>query len=132
MNTVDLAWLQHARDAANTDPAFRGLGTCDTRMGIKVGDAAYLVDFVAFECGSVEEIELDALRDADFYLDMTLADWRAYLDGRKNGVGPSLCSLDVDRPDNLVKARDPLCRLSFERYHLTLQAFFDAGARRAA
>ena len=129
---LNLALLKKARDAVNGDRNFRRLGTCDVRMGLKVGDAAFLVDFVAFECAAVASIELDALRDADFYLEQSPGAWRSYLDGRRSGVAPTLISLDVDTPDGVVKGNDPLKALKFERYHLTLQAFFDTGAQLAS
>jgi len=46
---------------------------------------------------------------------------------RGEGAGPSLLSLDLDR--GVVRALDPLRRLKFERYHLTLQALVDQGAK---
>jgi hypothetical protein len=101
-------------------------------MGIKAGDDAYIVDFVAFECAGVAAIDLDSLRDADFYLDLSPDAWRTYLAGRASGAAPSLVSLDIDSPNGIVKGSDPLKTLKFERYHLTLQSFLDKGARLAA
>ena len=131
-NPLDLALLQKACAAVNADRDFRRLGTCDVRVGIKAGDAAFLVDFEAFECAGVSAIDLDALRDADFYLELSAEAWQAYLAGRCAGSAPSLISLDVDVPNGIVKGNDPLKALKFERYHLTLQSFIDAGARLAA
>ena len=129
---MNLTLLQNARDAVNADPMFRQLGTCDVRMGIKSGESAFLVDFVAFECAGIEQIEVDALRDADFFLELSAPEWRVYLAGRHDGSAPSLVSLDVETPDGFVKGSDPLKKLKFERYHLTLQAFLDKGAELAA
>jgi hypothetical protein len=130
--SLSLALLERARMAANADAEFRRLGTCDTRMGLKAGDDAYIVDFVAFECAAVAAIDLDSLRDADFYLELEPDAWRIYLAGRANGTASSLVSLDVDSPNGIVKGSDPLKTLKFERYHLTLQSFLDKGARLAA
>jgi hypothetical protein len=133
MNTpFNLTLLERARTAVNADADFRKLGTCDARMGIKAGDDAFIVDFVAFECAAVAAIDLDSLRDADFYLELTPDAWRSYLAARANGTGLSLLSLDVDAPNGVVKGSDPLKVLKFERYHLTLQSFLDKGARLAA
>ena len=129
---LNLALLERARDTVNGDREFRRLGTCDVRMGLKVGETAFLVDFVAFECAAVASIEIDALRDADFYLEQSAEAWRMYLNGRRAGIAPTLISLDVDTPDGVVKGSDPLKTLKFERYHLTLQAFFDTGAKLAS
>jgi hypothetical protein len=129
---LNLGLLQKVRDSVNADRDFRRLGTCDVRVGIKAGDAAFLVDFEAFECAAVASIDLDALRDADFYLELSADAWKSYLSGRKAGTAPTLVSLDVDTPNGIVKGADPLKTLKFERYHLTLQSFFDTGARLAA
>jgi hypothetical protein len=128
---IDLKLLERARTAINADAEFRRLGTSDVRMGIKAGDDAFIVDFVAFECAAVTSIDRDALRDADFYLELTPDAWREYLAGRANGTAPSLVSLDVDSPNGIVKGSDPLKTLKFERYHLTLQRFLDKGAQLA-
>jgi len=129
---LNLDLLQKVRDAVNGDRDFRRLGTCDVRVGIKSGDTAFLVDFEAFECSAVAAIDLDALRDADFYLELSGDAWKSYLAGRRAGTAPSLVSLDVDTPNGIVKGSDPLKTLKFERYHLTLQSFLDTGARLAA
>jgi len=129
---LNLGLLQRVREAVNADRDFRRLGSCDARVGIKVGDSAFLVDFEAFECAAVAVIELDALRDADFYLELSSDGWESYLSGRKAGTASTLVSLDVDTPDGIVKGADPLKTLKFERYHLTLQSFLDTGARLAA
>ncbi len=128
---MNLQLLERTRDTVNADRAFARLGTSDVRMGIKAGDAAYLLDFAAFECEAVAQIDVDALRDADFYLELSQAHWARYLNGRAAGSAPSLVSLDVDTPDGIVKGGDPLQALKFERYHLTLQAFIDVAARHA-
>jgi hypothetical protein len=129
---LNLDLLQRVRTSVNDDRDFRRLGTCDARVGIKAGDAAFLVDFEAFECAAVAAIELDALRDADFYLELSAEAWRSYLGGRRSGTAPTLVSLDVDTPNGIVKGADPLKTLKFERYHMTLQSFLDRGARLAA
>jgi hypothetical protein len=132
MAALNLTLLEKTRAAVNADKEYRKLGTTDARVGIKAGEAAYLVDFEAFECAAVAAIELDALRDADFYLELPPDAWQSYLAGRRAGTAPSLISLDVDTPNGIVKGTDPLKTLKFERYHLTLQSFFDTGARLAA
>jgi hypothetical protein len=129
---LNLELLKKTREAVNADPAFRQLGTCDARVGIKADESAFLVDFVAFECAGVEQIEVDALRDADFFLELTVPEWRTYLSDRRGGRAPTLVSLDVGTPNGIVKGADPLKKLKFERFHLTLQAFLDKGADLAA
>jgi hypothetical protein len=131
-SVLTLALLEQTRSAVNADRAFHDLGTCDVRMGIKADDAAFLIDFAAFECANVEQIDIDALRDADFVLEWSAPAWQAYLAGRRGGTAPTLISLDLDTDGGIVKGTDPLKTLKFERYHLTLQSFLDTGARLAA
>lgn len=121
--------LERTRVAVNEDTAFRKLGTADVKLGIRSGDQAFLVRFEAFECSKVEEIDVEHLCDADFYLELPDPSWRAYLGGRRSGTAPSLLSLDLDTKGGIVRGVDPRNTLAFERYHVTLQAFFDCGAR---
>jgi hypothetical protein len=121
----DLALLERARDAVNADRSLDRLGSCDLKLGIKADGAAFLVDFVAFECAHVGEVDADGLRDAEIVIGQDAASWQRYLAGRRAGTAASLVSLDLDAPGGIVTAADPLKALKFERYHLTLQAFFD-------
>jgi hypothetical protein len=129
---LDLELLERTRESVNTDRTLARLGSCDVRLGIRTDGAAYVVDFAAFECAAVAQIDDDALRDVDIVIAQAAAAWRRYLKGRRDGTAPSLVSLDVEAADGIVHAQDPLKALLFERYHLTLQAFFDAAARLAA
>ena len=125
-------WFNALRDAVNEDPQFRSLGTCDAKVGIKAGHQAFLITFEAFECAGVQEIDEDSLRDADFYLDLSPDEWQEFLSNiRTNGKADSdhsLNNLDLSRPSGMVKSHDEYRRNSFLRYHLSLQAFFDASA----
>jgi len=128
MAVLSLSLLERMRDAVNRDSSFRALGSCDARVGLRDGASAYLVTFEAFECAAVAQIDVDDLRDADFYLDLGAA-WQGYLDGRRQASAPSLLSLDLDTPGGIVRSStDPRKAFEFERYHSTLQAFIDAGA----
>ena len=69
-------------------------------------------------------------RDADFIVDMSPDQWRRFLDGRRSGKGRTLAELDTT--DGVVKAATPRRKLDFLRFHTSLQAFFDAGAKAAA
>jgi len=129
MTALNLNLLERMRAAVNSDASFRALGTCDARVGMRCGANAFLVTFEAFECAAVAQIDVDDLRDADFYLDLADPAWSAYLDGRRNASAPTLLSLDLDTPGGIVRSgADPRKALEFERYHSTLQAFVDAGA----
>jgi len=121
-----LGWLDNAKALCNGDPGFRKLGSCDARVGLKVGDAAYIVAFEAFECLSVEAVDPADLRDADFTLEMSRPAWLEMLGRRRSGtLDDSLVSYDVDARGATVRASSPLNALKFERYHRTLQHFID-------
>lgn len=127
-----LDWFEEVRCAANAGGALRGLGSCNASVGAKVGDCAYLLSFEGFECAGVKRIEPDELLFADFYLDMPLDEWNALIrcilaDGRADAEH-SLNRLDLELPGGVVKSADEYRRNGFLRYHLTLQAFFDAAA----
>ncbi len=125
--TLTSAWLETAQRAVNADPAFRKRGSIDTRMAVKVDKSAYLVTFSAFTCHSVRAIDERDLRDADFTIQMTAAGWDRFVAGRREGHGRTLAELDTT--DAIVKVANPRKRLDFLRFHTSLQAFFDAGAR---
>jgi len=123
-------WLKTAQNAINGDPAFRALGSVDVEMGIKVGSAAFLVTFGGFTCHDVRKIKVAQLRDADFVVEMSQDGWDSFLEGRTTGTGATLAELD--NVDGVVKAINPRKKLDFLRYHLSVQAFIDAGARAEA
>ena len=122
-------WLRTAQSAVNDDPGFRDLGSIDTNMAIKVGRSAYLVRFEGFSCHGVSKIAVKDLRDADFVVEMTQDAWDRFIAGRQSGDGPTLS--EIDTVEGIVKAENPRKRLDFYRYHVSLQAFLDAGAAAA-
>ena len=124
-----LDWLDDAARAVNADPAFRKLGSADMRIAFKAGAVVRGVTFEAFEVSRVEEADENTIRDYELIIDMPARNWTNYLRQRAEGRGPSLISLDLDR--RIVSAPDPLARLKFERYHLSLQALIDKGAAAA-
>lgn len=127
---AQLDWLDAAGAALNADPAFRRLGSTDLVLGLKAGKAVRVVTFEAFEVASVREADETALRDCELVIEMTPRQWTDYLKRRAVGKGQPLVGVDVDR--NIVHAPDPLKRLKFERYHLSLQALVDKGAQIAS
>ena len=126
---AQLDWLPGAQAALNDDPAFRRLGSTDLVLGLKSGRAVRRVVFEAFEIASVDETDEAALRDCELVIEMTPREWTNYLRRRAKGTGPTLVSLDLDR--DIVSAANPLDQLKFDRYHLSLQALVDQGARLA-
>ena len=124
-------WFEAVRNAANADPAFRGLGTAEAQVGVKVGDDVYVLDFDAFECAGVSQVEEHTLRDVDFYLDMSPEDWRTLLTNvSENGGADSehtFNTLDVE--NGIVESSNPYGMNNFPRYHLTVQRFFDVSSQ---
>ena len=122
-------WFEAARDAVNEDPVYRALGTCNTTLGIKVGEQAFAVDFEGFECTGTREIDPGDLRETDFYLDMDLDGWKDLLGNiQSNGKADpehSLNRLDLTLPGGIVKAANEYHTQTFLRFHLSIQRFFD-------
>jgi len=125
-----LAFLQRVQQTVNADAAFRRLGTSDFSMILAVGGERVKLVFEAFEVAEVSDAAGSGDRDVDFVLGITPELWQSCLAERARGAGASLLSLDLDH--GLIKARDPLARLNFERFNRSLQAFIDAGAKLAA
>ena len=127
-----LEWFEEVRCAANAGGVLRRLGSCNASVGAKVGECAYLLTFEGFECAGVESIEPDELVYADFYLDMPLDEWngliRCIRDNGRADAEHSLNRIDLALPGGVVRSADEYRRNGFLRYHLTLQAFFDAAA----
>ena len=126
-------WFEALREVVNGGPAFRALGSCDTVVGVKVGERVFSLTFEAFECAGVSEIDADGLRDVDFYLEMSAEGWRELVENvQANGKADpdhTLNTLDLTRPGGILRSRDELLRQAFFRYHLSMQAYFDAAAR---
>lgn len=122
---AQLDWLEAAAAAVNDDPAFRKLGSVDLTLGMKAGRVVRVVTFEAFGVAGVEDANEAALRDCDVTIEMKPREWTNYLRRRAKRNGPSLLALDLDR--GIVNAADPLNRLKFDRYHLSLQVLVDRG-----
>ena len=126
----NLDWMVKAQKSLNKDPKFRKLGSTDMKLCFAIGSQAKLVTFEAFEISSIRDVDPSDLRDADLVVQMPVREWNSYLRKRKAGKGPSLLTLDLDK--GVISAENPLKRLLFERYNLSIQAFVDTGARLAA
>ena len=121
-----MAWFKTGLQKANDDPEFRKLGTCDAKVGVKVGNQVFALAFDAFSVSSATKITQDDLRDLDFYIDMPRADWDSFLASLNGDEPVSLNSLDLR--SGIVKSFDEARRVTFPRYHLTFQRFFTAAA----
>ena len=113
-------WFEAVRECANTDSQFTSQGTVNCVMGVKAGDAAFVLTFEGFECAAVKATAEGELRDLDFYIDMSPAEWRELLDNiAVNGGADSahtLNTLDLTIPSGCVKSGNELRRAAFFQY----------------
>ena len=127
-----LEWFETLRRLVNGDAEYRRLGTVDASMGVKAGDAIFIVTFAAFECQAVRAGTEYDLITVDFFLEMAPDAWRAMLDNiRQNGgasAGQTLVSLDMMNEISNNATGDQLRADLFFRYNQSLQRFFDLSA----
>ncbi len=108
---------------------------CDAQVGVRVGDASFLLVFEGFECSSAAAIDEPALADADFCLDMPPDEWREMLtniqDNGEADFDHTLNTIDLDSEDGLAisYAGDQYRQDLFYRYNQTFQYFFDISSR---
>ena len=123
-------WFDSVRAAANSDREFRALGSCDAKVGIKVGEQVFVLKFEAFECAGASEGGEDSLLDGDFCLSMGPDAWRGLLENiRRNGAADSEHTFNtLDIENGIVESPNAYGANNFLRYHLTLQRLFDLSA----
>lgn len=126
-------WFEAVKTIVNDDEAFRRLGTVDTKVGVKVGDKVYELDFEAFECLGAKEIGEDELRDVDFWLESDAAGWKEMLTNiKENGsadLDHTLNTLDLMSPEGFARSHDGYRRDAFYRFNQSLQHYFDSSAK---
>lgn len=126
-------WFKQAGDLLNKSDSFKRLGTCDTQMGVKVGDDYFQVDFDAFEVAGAHKIDAQKADELDFTLVQTPNAWKAMLDNiKENGLAThefTLNSLDLRSDQELAIGKDYNRRDAFYRFNQTLQDYFDVSAK---
>ncbi|MFN0147132.1 MAG: hypothetical protein ACKVT1_11520 [Dehalococcoidia bacterium] len=126
-------WFQTAADMLNTSDSFKRLGTCDTEMGVRVGERIFELDFEAFEVRSVKEIDEARAAELDFTLDQPPEAWQAMIEDIKaNGRAThdfTLNSLDLKSDTELARGKDYHRRDAFYRFNQTFQEYFDLAAK---
>ena len=126
-------WFDAVRKLVNADEAFRRLGTVDARVGVKVGDQIFEVDFEAFECMGAKEIGESDLRDLDFWLEQSPDEWRDMIENIKQhgsaDLTHTLNTIDLSRPEGFARSFDGYRRDAFYRFNQSLQHFFDSSAK---
>ena len=113
--------LERAQVSLVDDVEWRGLGSTDCSVLLADGEQQFRVEFHAFRVREVRAVDASAARDCD--IQITLADWDGYLQGRGEGTAPLLVELDLT--DQIVSPGDARARLLFLRYHLSIQYFVD-------
>jgi hypothetical protein len=126
-------WFKQAGELLNKSDSFKRLGTCDTEMGVQVGDQYFQVDFDAFEVTGAYEIDARKAEELDFYLVQSPEAWKAMLDDIKANSHATheftLNSLDLRSDQELAIGKDYNRRDAFYRFNQTLQDYFDMSAQ---
>ena len=128
-------WFRALQELVNEDEEFRRLGSIDAVMGVKAGERVFVVTFEAFECTEVKEGTEYDLIDADFYLEMTVEQWRELVTNTRENNGADL-SHTLNTLDLMIEGGisdnatgDQLRADVFFRVNQSLQHFFDSSAR---
>lgn len=126
-------WFNKAGELLNKSDSFKRLGTCDTQMGVAVGDRYFEVDFEAFEMTGAKAIDAARADELDFTLSQDLDAWKAMLhDIKSNGRAThqfTLSSLDLRSDAEFAKGKDYNRRDAFYRFNQTIQEYFDMSSK---
>jgi hypothetical protein len=126
-------WFQAAAEILNKSDSFKRLGTCDTEMGVQVGEKYYEIDFEAFEVREVREINPRRAEELDFVLVQPVDRWKEMLqDIKTNGRAThdfTLNSLDLRSDEEFARGKDYHRRDAFYRFNQTFQEYFDNAAK---
>lgn len=120
-------WMSQAQAAVNNDPNHQRLGSANINVLFKGGVQRRLVTFRAFRVDSIDILSKEQPDfSADVVLEMSARKWNAYMRQRQKNRAKDLLSLDT--VEHIIQADTPLKRLLFNRVHLSIQSFIDAGA----
>jgi hypothetical protein len=126
-------WFDKAAELLNASDSFKRLGTCDSEMGVQVGDRYFEIDFEAFEVKGAQEIDAARAAELDFTLVQSLEDWKVMLENIKaNGQAEdeyTLNSLDLKSDTEFAQGKDYHRRDAFYRFNQTFQEYFDMSAQ---
>lgn len=126
-------WFKTAADLLNKSDSFKRLGTCDSEMGVQVGNRIFEIDFEAFEVTTIKEIDAARADELDFVLVQSADAWKAMLDDIKvNGRAThdyTLNSLDLRSDVEFARGKDYHRRDAFYRFNQTFQEYFDNAAQ---
>lgn len=126
-----LAFFEALQERTREQKAtFEKLGYCDTRFGVRVGDALYTVEFDVYECTGVEEGGDPA--KLDFVLSGPAPTWNEMLESiaKNDGADAAHTLNTLSHLGDRIKLEfeDPEGFDKFYRYMASIQAFFDQAA----
>jgi hypothetical protein len=128
-------WFEALAAIANEDAGFKKFGTLSASVAFKVGEQAYNVTFDVLNAGDIREVDDDAMRDADFIIELRPEQWRGMIeDIAANGAATrdwTLNTLDLidDEPIHKNLVDDGFRADKFFRYNPSLQRFIDNAAQ---
>lgn len=124
---TDFSWLELACLEFNQDSKCRQLGRATIEVGFRAGDHGLLVKFHGDSIASVQRIEnRDAWAAIPLVITMSPRQWSFYLRRRRTKKESSLMVFNLR--NRVLKFRNPLDHLHFQRVHLTIQALVDLAA----
>jgi hypothetical protein len=125
-------WFQQLADVAKNDEGYRKFGRLNAVIVFKVGSKMVEANFDVLDIHDVHEVTSEnALRGADFVIEMTPDQWRGMLeDIKQHGHATqewTLNTLDLRFDDPIHKnlLDDGFKADMFFRYNPSLQRFFD-------
>lgn len=130
-----LEWFEAVSDIVNRDEAYRRIGACEARVGVKIPDLGlcYRLSFESFGVAEVAEVSESEVEETDFWLEAAYGRWQGMLRNiRANGKADlhhTLSTIDLEEPERLARAHHDEGRALFFRCNQSFQYFFDASAR---
>ncbi len=126
-------WFRAAADLLNASDSFKRLGTCDCKMGVKVDERYFEIDFEAFEITAVKEVDASRAEELDFTLVQDYDGWKAMIEDIKaHGRAQhefTLNSLDLRSDREFAVGHDYNRRDAFYRFNQTFQDYFDLSSQ---
>ncbi|MBM3139118.1 MAG: hypothetical protein FJZ92_02600 [Chloroflexi bacterium] len=124
-------WFTALAEITKQDDRYRRFGRLNALVVFKVGRKMIEANFDVLDIHDIREISENAMRDADFVVEMTPDQWQQMLaDIKKNGHATqewTLNTLDLrfDEPIHRNLLDDGFKADMFFRYNPSLQRFFD-------
>ena len=123
-------WMEKAREEVNGSEEYRQFGSSDVRVAFKGGKSCNLVNFDAFEVKEITEIDPDRpFPIADVVIEMPVRSWNSYMRKRAIHQSESIQSLNLSTAKEVIRSENPVGRLKFDRFQLSIQRFIDTGAQ---